>query len=232
MSGMKAREIRCNSVLNKSGIPGIDYCINPYTGCEHGCSYCYADFIKRFTGHEERWGSFVDVKVNVPEVLERQLNKAKRGLVYFSSVTDPYQPLEREYELTRKCLKVLLARDFPVSIQTKSALVLRDLDLIKEFTSAEAGFTISLDDAHARKLEPQASLPSDRIKALKKIHNSGIKTFVFIGPIVPGLTDVVGIVRKTYDWADHYLIDRLNMKGFAKKNMKISKGITRRRYGS
>jgi DNA repair photolyase len=85
--------------------------------------------MKRYSGHKEPWGAFVDVKINAPEVLRRQLERAKRGTVWISSVCDPYQPLEAKYELTRRCLKELLAKQFPVNIQTKSKLVLRDLDL-------------------------------------------------------------------------------------------------------
>ena len=103
------KEKRARSILSKSGIPGIDYCINPYTGCSHGCKYCYATFMKRFTGHMEAWGSFVDVKINAPEVLQRQMKNAPRGNIMISSVTDPYQPIENQYKLTRQCLEVLLA---------------------------------------------------------------------------------------------------------------------------
>ena len=87
------KEKKARSVLSKSGISGIDYCINPYTGCSHGCKYCYATFMKRFTCHVEAWGSFVDVKINAPEVLQRQMKNAARGNVMISSVTDPYQPI-------------------------------------------------------------------------------------------------------------------------------------------
>lgn len=212
---MMVREIVCKSVLNKSGIPGVDYCVNPYTGCSHACRYCYASFMKKYTGHREPWGSFVDAKVNAADVLERQLVKAAKGQVYMSSVTDPYQPAENRYGLTRKCLEILLKHQFPVSIQTKSSLVLRDMDIIKKFKSIEVGFTICMDDGHAAGLEPGASPPSERVEALRKLHEAGIRTYVFIGPVIPGVSDAAGIVKKTYGWTGHYFIDRLNMKGCA-----------------
>ena len=216
---MIVNEISCVSILNKSGIPGIDYCVNPYTGCSHGCMYCYAEFMRRYSNHKEPWGSFVDAKANAPQVLEKQLRKAKRGHVYMSSVTDPYQPIEKTFRITRNCLEMLLKHDFPLSIQTKSSLVLRDMELISRFSSVEVGFTICMNNANAKRLEPGASPPSERIRALKQLHDAGIRTYVFMGPLIPGVSDAVGIVRKTYDWADHYLIDRLNMKGCALKNM-------------
>ena len=110
---MIVREIECQSILTKSGIEVVDYALNPYVGCGHGCVYCYARFMKRFTGHKEEWGEFVDVKINAAEVLARQMRRAKRGNIAFGTVTDPYQPLERKYEITRACLEVLTAHDFP-----------------------------------------------------------------------------------------------------------------------
>jgi len=125
---MIVKEILCKSVLSKSGISSVDYAVNPYVGCQHGCVYCYARFMKRFTGHGEEWGEFVDVRVNAPQVLTRELSRTAKGVVLLSSVTDPYQPLEKKYELTRKCLQKLLMYQFPITILTKSTLVLRDLD--------------------------------------------------------------------------------------------------------
>ena len=98
----RIREVQAKSILSKSGIPGVMYCVNPYVGCAHACIYCYATFIMRFTGHTEKWGSFVDVKTNASELLNKQLKRAQRGTVMLSSVTDPYQPAETKYKLTRK----------------------------------------------------------------------------------------------------------------------------------
>jgi DNA repair photolyase len=95
---LNIKEIKVKSILTKTGIPGIDYCINPYVGCSHGCIYCYATFMKRYTGHTEEWGSFVDVKSNAPEVLQRQLKKmTQAGNIIISSVIDPYQPVEAKH---------------------------------------------------------------------------------------------------------------------------------------
>lgn len=184
------REIECKSLLTRSGIASIDYAINPYVGCAHGCVYCYASFMKRFTGHTEPWGSFVDVRVNAAAVLARQMPRAKRGKISLSTVTDPYQPLEKQYQITRACLEVLAAYDFPVSILTKSDLVRRDIDLLRRLKDVEVGFTIStLDDELRRAFEPGASPIPARLAALGELAEAGIKTWAFCGPLLPFLSD-------------------------------------------
>ncbi len=202
-------EIKVRSVLSKTGIPGRTYCINPYVGCAHACRYCYATFMKKFTGHIEPWGSFVDVKINAPEVLRTQMKRAQRGNIIISSVTDPYQPAERKYNITRKCLEVLTAYNFPVDILTKSPLVLRDIDIISRLRNAEVGLTITTDDDSVRKIfEPNApSIPS-RIKTLEKLHKKGINTYVFIGPTLPMNPEALAIQIKPY--VNSILIDRMN----------------------
>jgi len=130
---VETRQIEAKSILSKSGIGGISYCVNPYVGCSHGCVYCYASFMKRFTGHREPWGSFVDVKVNAPQLLEKQTRKTRDGVIILSSVTDPYQPAEARCRVTRGCLEALAGKPFRVEVLTKSPLVLRDIDLLKTF---------------------------------------------------------------------------------------------------
>ncbi len=183
-------EKECRTALNRSGIPGMDYCLNPYTGCTHACAYCYASFMKRFCNIEDRWGSFVQVKVNFAGRLAAQLRRARPGKVMLSSVTDPYQPVERKYQLTRSCLELLADREMPVSILTKSDLVLRDLPILKRLPRVEVGFTITTADAaSARLLEPGAPEPERRFQALAVLSEAGIDTWVFIAPVVPGIGD-------------------------------------------
>ena len=203
------KEIQVRSVLSKTGIPGMKYCINPYVGCAHACRYCYATFMKRFTGHLEPWGSFVDVKINAPEVLRRELKRAEKGGIILSSVTDPYQPLEAKYQITRKCLEVLTLFQFPVDILTKSPLVLRDIDIISRLKDAEVGITITTDDERIRKIfEPKAPTVHVRIEALKKLHETGIKTYAFIGPVLP--MNPENLSRQVKPYVNHVLIDRMN----------------------
>jgi len=206
---LKVKEVKAKSILNKSKI--FDYCLNPYTGCQINCKYCYARlFMRRYSGHSEAWGEFVDVKVNAPEVLKKQLDKAKRkGTVWISSVCDPYQPLEAKYALTRRCLKELAKKQFPVNIQTKSKLVLRDLDLFQEFEEIEVGFTITTDDEQVAKLfEPRATSVEERLRALEKIHSLGIKTFAFVGPLLPGNPEK--LIERLEEKVDKIFIDKMN----------------------
>jgi DNA repair photolyase len=205
---MIGREITARSILNKSKI--FDYCLNPYTGCQVGCRYCYARlFIPRYTGHSEPWGTFVDVKVNAVEILRRQLRRAKKGVVWVSSVCDPYQPLERRLALTRRLLEELLKSQFPVNIQTKSALVLRDIDLLRRFEAIEVGFTITTEnEAVARLFEPGASSVAQRIEALGLLKQAGLKTFAFLGPLLPG--DPHRLASQLEGKVDRVFIDRMN----------------------
>ena len=203
---MLIKEIPAKSILSKSKV--FDYALNPYTGCEHSCTYCYARFMKRFTGHREDWGEFVDVKINAPELLIEEIRRKKAGRVWISGVCDPYQPVERRYGLTRKCLEILIKNDWPVTIQTKSPLILRDLDLLKKSKEAEVGFTITTADERIREIfEPEAPPLEERLKALTGVHSEGIRTFVMIAPILPGAD---GLVDKLKGRVDYVLIDRMN----------------------
>ncbi len=205
---MIVKEVQAKSILNKSKI--FDYCLNPYTGCQTSCRYCYARlFMRRYSGHKEPWGEFVDVKVNAPALLRKQIQKAKKGTVWISSVCDPYQPLEAKYKLTRRCLQELLEKQFPVNIQTKSKLALRDLDLFEQFEVIDVGFTTTTDDERLAKLfEPMASPVKDRIDALQRIHEAGIRTFAFIGPLLPGNPEK--LVERLEGKVDYVYIDRMN----------------------
>jgi DNA repair photolyase len=204
--GMNTREIQSKTILSTSKI--YDYVINPYVGCQHACSYCYARFMKRFSGHKEPWGQFVDIKINAAELLGLEINKKRRGKVWISGVCDPYQPLESKYELTRKCLEILAQKDWPVIIQTRSPLVLRDMDILKESRYFEAGLSITTADDDIRKLfEPIAPPILERLRTLDELHRSGIKTYAMIAPILPGAEDLPKFLEGK---VDYILIDRMN----------------------
>ncbi len=203
---MKIREIKAKSILSKSQI--YDYALNPYVGCQHGCIYCYAKFMKRFTGHKEKWGEFVDVKINAPELLASEVKKRKIGRIWISGVCDPYQPLERRYMLTRRCLEILSEEGWPFTVQTKSPLVLRDTEILRRAIDAEVGFTITTADEKIRKIfEPGAPPSSKRIEALDKLHSEGIKTFAMMAPMLPGVERLVTALKGKVQYV---IIDRLN----------------------
>ncbi len=206
---MRVREILSKAVLTKTGIGGYDYCVNPYVGCQHGCRYCYASFMKRFTGHREPWGEFVDVKINAPLVLARQLKRPKEGSLLIGTVTDPYQPLEKKYRITRGCLEALLESPLFINILTRSPLVIRDIDLFKKLYDIEIGLSITTDKEETKKLfEPDSPSILSRVQALKKIHDAGIRTYVFIGPMLP--LNPEKIVDMIAGAVDSVLVDRLN----------------------
>jgi DNA repair photolyase len=164
--------------------------------------------MKRFTGHREPWGEFVDVKINAAQLLREEIKKKRMGRVWISGMCDPYQPLERKYKITRECLGILRENDWPITIQTKSPLVLRDIRLLKNFSRAEVGLTITTSSERIRRIfEPRAPPIEKRIETLKKLSSEGIKTYAMIGPILPGAE---GLVEKLAGIVEYVLIDRMN----------------------
>jgi DNA repair photolyase len=187
---MIIREIEAKSIFSKTEIPIADYVVNPYVGCIHSCIFCYARFMKRFTGHNEEWGDFIDVKINAPDLVPKGGSKYKGKYIFLSSVTDPYLPLERKYGLTRQIIQKLIPLEPILGILTKSDLILWDLDLIKQFETSEIGFSFSTLDERIRK-----------------------EVETFISPILPFLTDWKDIVNKTRDYADYFRFENLNVTG-------------------
>jgi DNA repair photolyase len=169
--------------------------------------------MRRFTGHTEEWGRFLDVKINAPAVLDKQLTtRKKKGIILIGSVTDAYQPVEKQYGITRDILKILAKHEFPVSILTKSALVKRDIDIIKQINSCEVGMTItSLNEAYSKIFEPAGSAPQERLDTLLFFKDNKIKTYAFIGPILPGVTEIDGILLAVKNRVDYVMFEFLNL---------------------
>ena len=211
---MIIKEIKSKTIIAKSNLPGTDYVINPYVGCSNACIYCYARFMKKFTNHNEDWGQFIDIKINSPELIPDSDGKYKGKSFFMSSVTDPYLKLEEKYKITRQILERLINWDIDLSIQTKSNLILRDIDIIKKFKNCKVGLTLTTTDDNLRKeIEPFASSVDSRINVLKKLKENHIKTYVFIGPIMPYFSNWKDIVIKTNNYVDFYYFDHLNIKG-------------------
>ncbi len=203
---MIVREVQARTILSASQV--YPWVINPYVGCQHACTYCYARFMKRFSRHAEPWGQFVDVKVNAPELLKKEILKKRPEKVWVSGVCDPYQPLEGKYRLTRRCLQILAENDWPVAVQTRSPLVLRDLDIIKMGTHFEVGLSVTTADERMRFLfEPNAPPIQKRIDALEQLHQAGIRTFAMIAPILPGAENLVELLAGK---VDSVILDRMN----------------------
>ena len=215
--------LRCVSALSKSSLPGLNYTINPYLGCEHGCIYCYVPDVLRRRELIDSWGYKTYAKENIFPVLSKQISALRPGIIGFSTVTDAYQPYESKMCLARPLIEKLLSHKFKISFQTKSSLILRDMDLIKG-ENVEVGFTItSIDKSFSKIFEPYASTPEERIQALEEFSSKGTKTWIFYGPIVAGYNDnenaIKGIIALAKKTNSRLLYDKLRLKPFLSKRL-------------
>lgn len=207
---LKVKEIVTKGYINPSKLPGFDYVINPYVGCPHRCMYCYAEFMKRFSNHDEPWGTFTDVKIRSTSVRPVPL----QGMhVFLSSVTDCYNPLEEKYRLTRRLLQRLSTSGAKVTLLTKSALVLRDMDILRTCPDVTVGFSLNTtQDALRRELEPGASSVSQRMQALRTLHQNGIRTWVHVSPMFPYLTDWQALLQQLQPYTDSFSFENLKLR--------------------
>lgn len=194
--------IRSKTILNKVNAPSMPFqwSINPYRGCQHGCSFCYARATHTFLGMEadDAFQNHIFLKANAAEALEAQLIKIARsrsglksiGHVAIGTATDPYQPAEAKAKLTRQCLEVLAKYKIPVSITTRSPLILRDIDVLRRMPVTSVNFSIhTLDMTIWRNMEPSTPAPRQRLKAVRELAEAGIPAGIFLAPILPLLTD-------------------------------------------
>ena len=207
---IKVNHIETKSVMTKSNTPIGGYSVNPYVGCPHACKYCYASFMKRFTGHTEEWGTFMDVK-DWPEI--KNPKKYAGQKVIIGTVTDGYNPLEETYKNTRRLLEELKDSGADILICTKSDLVLRDLDLLKEINE-NSRLTVSwsintLDEEFKDDMDAAVSIER-RLAAMKEVYAAGIRTICFISPVFPGITDIEAIIDRTKDQCDLVWLENLN----------------------
>ena len=211
---MIIKYIKCKTGLSYSKLPGLDYSLNPYVGCQHKCAYCYAPNVLKID--REEWCSNIGVKYNIPIILSNELKKKKNGTIGISTVTDPYQPIDKKYKLTRYCLEQLLIHDMPICVQTKSSLIVRDIDLISKFSDAEVMVSIgTINDSERKMLEPGSSSINDRLDALKEYSDIGVKTSIFFGPIYPtikteDIADIIDTFAET--GAKEIMVDKFNLK--------------------
>lgn len=206
------KEIITKDYVTKSNLPVSDYVINPYVGCPHGCKYCYASFMKRFTNHKEEWGSFIDVKRCFKNI---NVSKLKGKRVFMSSVTDCYNEFEEKYFLTRGILEQLLeVKDtIYLDISTKGKLILRDVDLLKQFKNLRVAVSINTLDENFKNDMDNASSIKERLEILKVLHDNGIYTILFMSPIFPYITDFKEIVNISKDFVCEYWFEDLNLRG-------------------
>jgi DNA repair photolyase len=205
------KEIEVKNILTKTKVPAGDYVINPYTGCPHKCLYCYAEFMRRFTNHAEKWGDFLDVKRCAKKINTARLGEKR---VILSSATDAYNPFEKKYQVTREILRQFADTPVRVSVLTKSDLALRDIDLFRRIPNIIVGVSLNtLDDSVRGKLEPFASSVERRIAAVKTLRQEGIRTYVFVSPLFPGITDFKAIIAECKPFTGEFWFENLNLRG-------------------
>ena len=204
------RKITVKDLVTKSNLPASDYVINPYVGCPHACKYCYACFMKRFTNHSEEWGDFIDIKLCDKPISSKKLQGKS---VFLSSVTDCYNPFEEKYRNTRGILEQLVSIDCELNISTKSHLILRDIDLLKQCKNLKVSVSINTLDEQFRKDMDHASSISERLEVLRILHANGIYSVLFMSPIFPKITDFKAIVDNSKDFVDEYWFENLNLRG-------------------
>ena len=204
------KEIQVKDYLTKSNLPASDYVINPYVGCPHGCKYCYASFMKRFTGHKEEWGTFIDIKRCDKKINTKKLENKS---VFLSSVTDCYNQLEEKYKITRRILKELINVNCNLNISTKSKLILRDIDLLKQMKNLTVSMSINTLDENFKNDMDNASSIKERLNTLRELHDNGIYTVLFMSPIFPYITKFKEIIEISKEYIDEYWFENLNLRG-------------------
>ena len=210
------KNITTKDYLTKSNLPASDFVINPYIGCPHACKYCYACFMKRFTGHKEEWGSFIDIKYcDKPISMKRIAGKR----VFLSSVTDCYNSYEEKYQLTRKILEQLVFADCELDIATKSKLILRDVEVLKKIKNLKVSMSINTLDENFKNDMDNASSIMDRLSTLEKLNEEGIYTVLFMSPIFPYITEVEEILKSTKEYVNEYWFENLNLRGSYKTSI-------------
>lgn len=204
------RHIDVHSVMTRSSLPVGGYSVNPYVGCTHACKYCYASFMKRFTGHTEPWGDFLDVK-HWPPIGNPHRYDGER--IVIGSVTDGYNPCEEQFRRTRHLLEELQGTSAEVMICTKSDLVLRDLDLLRTFPKVTVSWSVNTLDEEFRADMDHAVSIERRLAAMQRFHEAGIRTVCFVSPIFPGITDLRAIIERVRTFTDLIWLENLNLRG-------------------
>ena len=215
-NGILIRDVETKNIMTKSNLPVGGYSVNPYVGCTHGCKYCYASFMKRFTGHTEPWGTFLDVK----HWLEIKNPPKYRGQrVVIGSVTDGYLPQEEQFQNTRKLLEQLKDSGAEILICTKSDLVVRDIDLLREMGKVTVSWSINTLDEEFRADMDKAVSVERRLRAMKQVYDAGIRTVCFIAPVFPGITDFEAIFYRVKNQCDLIWLENLNLRGGFKQEI-------------
>ena len=196
MASVTYREVEVKSALNAVKGMSFDWSLNPWSGCAHSCVYCFARayharYREKNVGSD--FDSNVEVRVNIPDILRRELHRHREGSLAIGTATDPYQPIEGKYQLTRRCLEALVDYPMPTSIVTKGPLVVRDIDVLKkldEKTDLTVYFSVPcVDEAIVKKTDPGTAPPRQRLRALRMLREAGLDAAVLCMPVLPGISD-------------------------------------------
>ena len=191
------RDVETKNIMTKSNLPVGGYSVNPYVGCTHGCKYCYASFMKRFTGHTEPWGTFLDIK-HWPEIKNLPKYRGQRVVML---------------------LEQLKGSGAEILICTKSDLVVRDIDLLREMGKVTVSWSINtLDEDFRRDMDKAVSIER-RLCAMKQVYDAGIRTVCFIAPVFPGITDFKAIFHRVKNQCDLVWLENLNLRGGFKQEI-------------
>jgi DNA repair photolyase len=227
---MEIKEIKAKNIIVKSKLPDADYVVNPYTGCEFGCIYCYASFMGRFVNESiDNWGNYVYVKTNAVELFDKEIDKVpdKDTTILLSSVTDPYQGIESKYKLTRGILEIAARKQYggQIGILTKSSMVTRDIDVLKKIPNVDVGMTITTtDDELSLFLELRATATSMRIRSLGELNKAGLHTYAFVGPLLPHFKYKPELLDRLFEslveaGVNQVYIEHINLSPYIKKRM-------------
>lgn len=193
MRNLRVEEVECKTILNRSVMPFADYTLNAYQGCAFGCSYCYVPVMRTRRGQEDsiQWGNWVQVKLNAPDVLRRQMQRIPmEARIAIGTATDSWQPVEKKYGIARRILEELAWYPNPVSLLTRSPLLIRDMDILTRMPNASIGVSLpTFDDSVRRAFEPDAPAILGRVEMIRRLVAAGLKVTLFWCPILYGVMD-------------------------------------------
>jgi DNA repair photolyase len=223
---MRVVEFPGRQLIEPSTLEYYGYTLTPYVGCQHRCLYCYAQ-----NNAEVDWDNEVGVIPDFRLRLEEGLRDLKPQVIYVAGDTDPYQPIEAEYECTRQVLEYLAKKGFSASILTKSDLVTRDFDILTTMPEASVGFSVAFNDEATRTgFEMNTKPTSERLKALREAKGAGLETYVLICPVMPHLTDTEALIEEVRAFADRIWVYSLSIESESGRNWKRVEGIVRERH--
>ena len=195
---MKVSVCTNRPILSPCGLKDLEYQVDTYVGCEHYCYYCYA-----LTQAETDWSKEILIHNNIVDQLNEEIHKISPQTIYMGYHTDPYQPCEAEYRQTQKVLELFLRKGFSASILTKSDLITRDIDILKEMNSAAVSFSVAFNDNRTRQLFEANTIDTEkRIEALRQLKEVGVKTGALICPVIPYITDAIQLVDTLVPYTD------------------------------